>query len=100
MLSLLMEEDDAVLYDEAKKFVLTEAEAVRRTAQQKLLRETPLREPDPDINPLIAAEIARREKVASTYHFDCPCGCPISTRAVAGRCPSCSTAFDLSGWGK
>lgn len=77
--------------------LMTEDEAARRVDHQRAMRDT-LREPDPECGPLIQREIERRAKPVSTFEFECACGCPISTRAREGVCPSCGTQFDLTRW--
>jgi hypothetical protein len=77
---------------------LTIDEVTTRVAWQRGIRETSLREPDPEPNPIVQREIERREKTISTFEFECQCGCPISTRSRTGACPSCGTQFDLTRW--
>jgi hypothetical protein len=93
MLSLLITEKDMIPAEAV-------SEVVHRATSQMNLRDTPLSEPDPVPNRLIAGAIERVHKPLSTYHFECLCGAPIITRVTVGMCPSCQTQFDLSAWGK
>jgi len=80
-------------------FVLDESDLELIIEAKRLRREGGHYEPDPPVPAALRQQQLEYAKTLSTYHFTCPCGCPVATRVISGSCPSCHRLFDLSGWG-
>jgi hypothetical protein len=85
----------AIMLDSADLYALDWLE--RRIERRKLERERGAEMERVGVPAAVRQEQEKRAKAISTYEFECVCGCPISTRAKDGTCPSCARKFDVSG---